>query len=39
MLRVMTRAHGNCRGSDMCWRDHAIHRVVSGDAASASSAL
>jgi hypothetical protein len=31
----MTRAHANQHlgvGSNMCWRDHAIVRVVSGDA-------
>jgi hypothetical protein len=29
----MTRAHANQhQGSNMCWRDHAIRRVVCGDA-------
>jgi hypothetical protein len=34
-MRVMTRAHGkHPRGEDsnMCWRDHAIRRAISGDA-------
>jgi hypothetical protein len=41
-MRVMTRAHGRtvvasfsmglAHGSDVCWRDHAIHRVINGDA-------
>ena len=31
--RVMTRVHANrTQGSNMTWRDHAIRRVVAGDA-------